>query len=131
MGGKIDYLNMKANPNKRTEAWRQYDAFRTVTATLVMDTLRNSLKTSVIPDYVNQTLGKFSNPNDEMWDDPKQVQEKWDTLIHWVDKSAKNVTKQAEHGATVNLGNDENKFVNTSNNIKWKMVDGKLVKDNS
>ena len=128
VGGKANYMGMKLNPSSRTEAWRKYDAFRTVTATLIMDTLRNSFKTSVVPDYVNQTLGKFSNPNDEMWDDPKQVQEKWDTLLNWVNKSAKNVTRQAEHGATVKLNSGEN---SGDKKVKWKIENGQLVKDNT
>lgn len=105
--GKADYLYQKANPSARTEAWRDYDAFRNVDAVMVMDTLRKSLGTSVVPGYVYETIGKFSNPNDEMWDDPAQVEKKWKTLTGWVEKNASNVKKQADRGATVGL--DTNK----------------------
>lgn len=123
--GKTDYLAQKSGIKPRTQEWRDYNAFKNVQSVLIMDSLRNSLKTSVVPGYVYETIGKFSNPNDEMWDDPQQVQKKWDTLIEWLNRSSKNISKQAKFGATTELPMKKN--VESKGVKKWKISNGKLV----
>ena len=127
--GKADYIAQKSGIKPRSQEWRDYNAFKNVQSILIMDTLRNSLKTSIVPGYVYETIGKFSNPNDEMWDDPQQVQKKWDTLIEWLNRSSKNISKQAKFGATTELSEENNiKQKSENKNIKkWKISNGKLV----
>jgi hypothetical protein len=118
LGGKAKYLAQKTGAKPRTEMWRKYDAFKNVGAILVMDSLRQALKTTVVPDYVNNTIGKFANPNDEMWDDPEQVQKKWDLLLGWINRSARNAGQQARQGANANLSANNNISNNESSSTE-------------
>lgn len=106
--GTLKYNAMKTGAMKRTPSWYAYDAFKNSGAIKIMDDLRNALKTSIVPDYVYQTLGKLSNPNDPIWGDPEQVQTRWNTTLRMLENQAKNATKQARHGATVRLNEEKN-----------------------
>ncbi len=48
---------------------------------LTMDQMRKAFGTSVVPDYVYNTVGKLANPNSSLWNDPKQVQQNWDASL--------------------------------------------------
>lgn len=113
--GKAKYLYQKANPSSRTQSWRDYDAFKTSTQILAMDTLRKGFGTSVVPEYVYSTLGMISNPNSSIWDDPEQVQTRWNKTLEWIEKASKSSTKQARQGATISLDEEGS---NTSSNTE-------------
>ena len=101
--GMVSYNYQKLNPNARTQEWRDYEAFKNSIQILAMDSMRKGFGTSVVPDYVYATLGKLSNPNSSIFNDPEQVQKNWNSFVEWVNKSAENSAKQARRGATVNL----------------------------
>lgn len=129
LSGRTKYLLQKSNLTERTEDWREYDAFKNSTQILAMDTLRKGFGTSVVPQYVYETLGRLSNPNDGIWDDAEQVERKWNKLTEWVNKSAENTSKQARQGATVNLDNGLNETKSSTQKVR-KVVrgaDGKLA----
>lgn len=124
--GKVNYLYQKINPSERTQEWRDYDLFRNQTSTLVMDSLRQALKTSVVPQYVKDTIGHLSNPNDEIWDDPKQVKLKWNKIIEWVERAAGNAVRQAQFGPTA-LSNNSFKYkpdVTDEYNLEYDLSTG-------
>lgn len=98
--GTANFYYQQANPDKRTKEWYDYDTFRTVDKTYIMDTLRKAWGTSVVPEYVNTTIGKLSNPNDPIWGNPKQVEERWNRTIELTKKNAENLRRQAERGPT-------------------------------
>lgn len=108
--GTAKFAYQTLNPNSRDKDWYEYDAFKNSAQIYAMDTLRKGFGTSVVPGYVYETLGKMSNPVDPIWGDPKQIETRWNKTIELIEKAAKNVTKQAQHGATVNLENKKNKL---------------------
>ncbi len=121
--GKVKYLYQKANPSSRTQSWRDYDAFKTSTQILAMDTLRKGFGTSVVPEYVYSTLGQLSNPNSSIWDDPEQVQTRWNKTLEWLQRASKSSTKQARFGATVSLddeGSDNSSSADMGTTIMYK-----------
>lgn len=101
--GSAKFAYQTINPSARDKDWYEYDAFKNSAQIYAMDTLRKGFGTSVVPGYVYETLGKMSNPVDPIWGDPEQIDTRWNKTIELIDKAAKNVTKQARHGATVDL----------------------------
>lgn len=115
--GKVNLFSEKAKMARGLDVSpeaRDYIAFQR-SAILAMDALRKNFGTSVVPDYVYATMGKLSNPDSEIWNDPQQVQKNWDSLTKWVSKNANLLKKKATQGIGVNL-EDLNKTDTLNNN---------------
>lgn len=116
--GKIDLAAQKARMAAGYEVdpdARDYLAFQRE-AILAMDSMRNSLKTSVVPAYVSATLGKLTNPDAPIWNDATQVQKEWDVLKKWVNNNSEMLNKKARQGPTADVSKIG------SNEPKQKMV---------
>ena len=50
-------------------------------AIINMDQMRKSFGTSVVPDYVYETVGKLTNPNDSIWNDKTQVKQSYNDVL--------------------------------------------------
>lgn len=90
------------------QEFRDYLAFKDVTANFAMDALRKGFGTSVVPEYVYSTLGKASNPGSTWWNDPKQVETNWKTTTDWINKNARSYKEKATKGVGYNLNQNDN-----------------------
>jgi len=109
------------DPNIDPVARRYFSGLNDVVAN--MDSMRKAYGTSVVPDYVYKTLGKLSNPNDDIWNDPKQVQMNWDSVMKRVQKNRDMLMEKVKHGVTASSPEEQK-----GNTVKWKRVNGQLVK---
>ena len=107
--GRINYANERAkmiyDPTSVSEDFRKYKEYQDVISTFAMDTLRKGFGTSVVPDYVYQTLGKAQNPQSDFWNDPTQVARDLNRVKKWVNDSARSYKTKALKGATANIEN--------------------------
>jgi hypothetical protein len=56
-------------------------------AILNMDQMRKSFGTSVVPDYVYDTIGRLTNPNDSIWNDKTQVKQSFNDVVKTLNKN--------------------------------------------
>jgi hypothetical protein len=132
VAGRIKYASelakMQVDPASVSEDFRQFQAFKNVTSTLAMDTMRKGFQTSVVPGYVYATLGKLSNPQSNIWNDPEQVEREWNKMKDWVNKSAESSVKQARYGATTELEDKkENRSESKAQRWVYDVASGKLI----
>jgi len=52
-----------------------------------MDQMRKSFGTSVVPEYVYNTIGKLTNPNDSIWNDKTQVKKAYNDVLKTMSKN--------------------------------------------
>lgn len=69
-------------------------------AILNMDAMRKSFGTSVVPEYVYQTLGKLANPNDSIWLDQKQVKQNFNATRNILSRNRDIMKYKIQHGVT-------------------------------
>lgn len=104
--GRGDYAKYVADMalgNDVPQEFRDYQSFKSITSYFAMDALRKGFGTSVVPDYVYQTLGNASNPNSAWWYDPKQVEQQWKRTTDWIDKNAEAYKEKSRHGVTADV----------------------------
>jgi hypothetical protein len=105
--GKMNYAyertKMLTNPESVSPEFREYKAYQDEISILAMDTLRKGFGTSVVPDYVYDTLGKALNPQTSWWNDPKQVSKDLRKLQEWVNKNSRALQKQVRGGVTADI----------------------------
>lgn len=65
-----------------------------------MDAMRKAFGTSVVPDYVYQTLGKLTNPASSVWDDPEQVGKNYQKVLESIKRTRDMISEKAKYGAT-------------------------------
>lgn len=88
LSGKLDYNKEKAKAAlgiEPSEEYRKYDAFKGRLSYMAMDSLRKAQQTSVIPGYVQQTIGPLTDPTSDIWADPTQVQKRFDSFYKWAE----------------------------------------------
>ncbi len=87
-----------------------------------MDQMRNAWGTSVVPDYVYNTVGKLANPGDSMWNDSTQVAQNWEATTKMINADRDLYAAKAKHGVTAKAKNKEE--VKTINGKKYKKING-------
>jgi len=114
-----------------SEDYRDYDAFQKVTKNALMDTVRKTLATSVVPDYVKETIAPMIDPTSGVINDPKQVQKRFDVLKKWINQYASIQTKGASKGYTgeeyLSIKKPNNSPQNEQYNVKMYDPSGKPV----
>jgi len=108
--GKIEFAKQSYNMatgQPVSQDFRDYLAFKNVTANFAMDALRKGFGTSVVPEYVYSTLGKASNPASSFWNDPIQVHKEWNITKDWINKNAKKYTTKATKGVSANISSNQ------------------------
>lgn len=127
IGGAFKYAKYTANMALGLpvpQEFRDYVAFKDVTANFSMDALRKGFGTSVVPDYVYATLRKAAQPNSTWWFDPQQVITEWNATKNWINKNAKSYTKKSTRGIGVNVDDESKSNASTSdakNVTKWRL----------
>lgn len=125
--GKINFakerLKMVTNPNAVSPEFRQYKLYQDVISVLAMDTLRKGFGTSVVPEYVKETLGKIGSPQNDIWNDPIQVSKDLKYLQSWLNNTANDLNKQVRLGVTTDFGPNKNISENVSKNVSNQMND--------
>lgn len=120
-GGKIDFAGnlwkMQTDPKSVSEDFRRYKEYQDVISTFAMDTLRKGFGTTVVPGYVNSTLGKAVNPQSDWWNDPIQVARDLKRVKEWIKDNARQYTKLATQGISANI-DDNNKSDSINNRIR-------------
>lgn len=82
-----------------------------------MDQMRKAFGTSVVPDYVYQTLGRLTNPNDSIWNDKTQVKQSYKDVVDTLDNNRNNLRNKYRGGInapSINVSNNEG-----SKNTSW------------
>lgn len=69
-----------------------------------MDSMRKAFGTSVVPDYVYKTIGKLSNPNSSIWNDPIQVEQNFNDVVKTMTKNRDAYMEKVRHGVTAPIG---------------------------
>lgn len=109
--GKFNYATemgkMVTNPESVSEDFRKYKEYQDVISIFAMDTLRKGFGTSVVPEYVYDTLGKALNPQTSWWNDPKQVSRDLQKVKDWVNKNSESLKKQIRGGVTADLSEEK------------------------
>jgi len=126
IAGKADVLKYRANMalgKDVPQEFRDYLSFQSSLSNLNMDTIRQALKTSVVPGYVNRTLKGASNPGSNWWYDPKQVQNDYNKTLQWFRSHRDALTKQVRQGELADLGEGT-----TKPTVSWRVENGKLVR---
>lgn len=85
------------------QSYRDYLTFKSVTQYFNMDQLRASFGTSVIPDYVQRTLGGASDPTSTWWKDSKQVDNDWNSTKKWLQNETKAYMAKATKGVGADI----------------------------
>lgn len=78
-----------------SEEFRDYLAFKDNVSKLDMDSIRKSLNTSVVPEYVFKTLAQAADPSSRWWNDPEQVKREWETTLKWVRRNRDELKKKS------------------------------------
>lgn len=78
--------------------YRRYDSYMTVQKTIIMDQIRKTLATSIVPNYVFNTIAPLSDPTSSIWSDPQQVVNRINTLKDWVNGYAREQTESYAGG---------------------------------
>jgi hypothetical protein len=89
------------NPNVDPMARRYLTAVNQ--AIYNMDAMRKSLGTSIVPDYVYQTVGKLVNPNSDIYNDKKQVADTFKATQNIINKNRDIMKYKIQHGVTAEL----------------------------
>lgn len=128
--GKIDIVNerrkMITDPDSVSDDAREYLAFQDKSI-LIMDSLRKAFGTSIQKSYVQGTLGRLSDPTNDIWKDPKQVQKGWNMLLDWVDKNKDILSDKSKRG-NVNRSQDERKSEKSDKSDKDEVTKDNGVK---
>lgn len=69
-------------------------------STITMDKTRKAWGTSVQPKYVQNTIGKLTNPNDSMWLDKTQVLQNFNAFKDAMNRDLGIMKYKVRHGAT-------------------------------
>ena len=80
-----------------------------------MDQMRKAYGTSVVPDYVYNTIGKLANPGADIWNDPKQVELNYNNIVKTIRKNRNAFLQKARHGVLAPISNNENDNGKNSN----------------
>ncbi len=64
----------------------------------IMDQMRSSWGTSVVPDYVYKTIGRLSNPDSDIWNDATQVKNNFAETVKEVDRTRELLRDKYKHG---------------------------------
>lgn len=80
-----------------------------------MDQMRKAYGTSVVPDYVYKTIGRLANPNDSMWNDPKQVEMNFNKVLETIQRNRNELFEKVKRGVTAS-SKQENKAEKNENN---------------
>ena len=91
------------------QEFRDYEAFKNITANFAQDALRKGFGTSVVPDYVFATLGAASNPASKWWHDPQQVETNWKRTSDWINSNAQKYRKLGTQGFAADISNSVKK----------------------
>lgn len=129
LGGKADYAKYATDlalGKDVPQEFRDYESFKSVTSYFAMDALRKGFGTSVVPDYVYQTLGNASNPNSKWWYDPKQVEQQWKRTTDWIYKNAAEYKEKSRHGVTADVGQAKSPKSNAGKTRIYNISTGKF-----
>lgn len=74
-----------------------------------MDQMRKAYGTSVVPDYVYNTIGRLANPNDSIWNDPKQVEMNFNKVIKTIENNKNQLFEKVKRGVTATYKEKESK----------------------
>ena len=100
-------VKMATNPNDPSidpMARRYLSAMKQ--AIVNMDQMRKAFGTSVVPEYVYDTIGRLTNPNDSIWLDKTQVKKAFNDLVRTMSKNRELLRKKYRQG--INASSDEN-----------------------
>lgn len=103
---KLAYAKAKmiTNPNDPNIDPMARRYFSAMNQTIInMDTMRKAFGTSVVPDYVYKTIGRLTNPNDSIFNDPKQIEQNFNAVIDSINNQRKTLNRKASFGATAQL----------------------------
>ena len=96
---------------------------------LNMDSLRKALGTTVQPRYVKEFLGKITDPNNSIWNNPETVEAKYKATLDWIKAHAKDIRTKAVRGATAELEKPEVRNSGVGNEIDYShLSDAELQK---
>jgi hypothetical protein len=102
-------LKMVSNPDDPSIDPQARNYFTAVNqAIFTMDQLRKAYGTSVVPDYVYNTMGRLANPNDSVWNDKTQVVKTFNATIKQVDDIAKKLYAKSRGGVLAESGEQNN-----------------------
>ncbi len=75
-------------------------------AVVNMDQMRKAFGTSVIPEYVYNTIGRLTNPNDSIWLDKTQVKKAYNDIVRTMSKNRELLRSKYRQG--INSSSDDN-----------------------
>jgi len=111
LGGKVRHLEEAAKgvassfglPVEPSKEWRNYQSYMAVNKNAIMDAIRQALKTSVVPGYVQSTLAPMVDPTAAIWNDPKQVRQNIETLKKWIKPYTEEQTEAFSRGVPTSV----------------------------
>lgn len=80
-----------------------YNTFKKDAVPIMSDQIRQALKTSVHPGYVTAMIKPLADPQSTIWDNPQEVQARWDYYTHWVKQYAKQKTLAVTQGVPISI----------------------------
>ena len=130
---------MASNPNDPSIDPVARRALTAINQTIItMDSMRKAWGTSVVPDYVYNTIGKLSNPNSDLWQDPKQVEQTYKETLKTITKNRDEMMKKVRGGITAKSDESSSSSgigepsaaTSSTPSVQWIRKDGKLVRAN-
>lgn len=77
-------------------------------AILNMDSMRKAFGTSVVPDYVYNTIGRLTNPSDSIFNDATQIENNYKSVVRQIKKNRDLLMEKAKKGVTAAPKESEN-----------------------
>jgi hypothetical protein len=105
-GGKtrlIAELAKSSAGQKTSKEFQLYQDFQNNFKSIVLDSIRRALKTSVQPGFVRENLGPMADPTASIWNNSDQVKVNMESLLGWVGQNNNYNTN------TVNFGTPESR----------------------
>jgi hypothetical protein len=115
------YEKMDALGQSVPDEYRQYKAFKNILSYYTMDQLRATFGTSVIPDYVQKTLGGGADPiSSSIWKSPDQAIYEWNEVKKYVNRHNEKIRNLANKGATWKSDEEENNTIMYDPSKGWE-----------
>lgn len=101
-GGRARYYSERtamALGQPVSKEFRDYQSYIQSIQKYDMDALRQDFGTSVVPDYVQATIGATLDPTSSIWNDPEQVRKQFKDIKEWSRNTARLYGAKSKYGA--------------------------------
>lgn len=114
---KMEQLKGLAGQNQDPD-YVKYVAFKKNVVPQIADTLRQTLQTSVVPEYVKQMIVPLTDPQNSIYDNPQIIRERWNTFNTWL----KEYTKQRTEAVNYGVPNVQGQYANLGQSTQSNQI---------